>query len=146
MISFTVKDDSRFWQAIVNALICFFVWQATSFDTEFSKALFILSAVSTAYFTYLCHTYWHSPNTLLYLQLDHENNELCFIDGDEVRRFSIKKGSRANAFGIWLRLKYAGKNEDMFVQSNIFFARLQMDQRAFRALHRHLIWHIDQNK
>jgi len=48
MISFTVKDDSRFWQAIVNALICFFVWQATSFDTEFSKALFILSAVSTA--------------------------------------------------------------------------------------------------
>lgn len=146
MISFTVKDDGRFWQAIVNALICFFVWQATPFYTELNKALFILSAVSTAYFTYFSLTYWQSQSTLLYLQLDHENNELCFIDGDRVRRFSIKKGSRANAFGIWLILKQAGKNEDVFVPSKFFFARWQMNQRAFRALHRHLIWHIDQKK
>jgi hypothetical protein len=146
MISFTVKDDSQFWQAIVNALVCSFVWQTAQFDTQFSKAIFVLSAVTTVYFTYLSVIYWRLRSTLLYLQLDHENNELCFIESGGARLFSITKGSRANAFGIWLRLKSTGKDKDMFVQTKCFFARWQMNQRAFRAIHRHLIWHVNPTK
>jgi hypothetical protein len=143
VISFTVKDDSRFWQAVVNTFVCVFILQTTPFDTQLSKAFFIIYALFIVYFSYLSVHYWRSQSTLLYLQLDHENNQLCFVEYDGVRLFSISNGSKANAFGIWLKLKSADKDQDTVVQKQCFFARWQMNQRAFRAIHRHLIWHID---
>jgi hypothetical protein len=143
MLAFTIKDDTRVWQALFNAVICLFMWMQAKPDMALNVIFYAASASFSAYFIYSFWTNWRSGNAILYCQLDHQNNHLVFIESHNQRIFSLENGSKANAFGLWLRLKSSELEQGEVVKLQYFFARWQMTPRAFRALHRHLIWYLD---
>jgi hypothetical protein len=143
MFAFKIKDDTRLWQTLLNTLICLFMWIQAKPIIGLDLIFYITSASFSVYFIYSFFIHWHSGSALLYWQLDHQNNQLIFIESNNQRVFLFENGSRANAFGIWLKLKSPDKDQDEVIRLQYFFARWQMSNRAFRALHRHLIWYID---
>jgi hypothetical protein len=143
MISIFVKDDGNFWLMLVNTAICMLLVLFLSVQTSLSLFFLSLFFVPLLYFAALTHYHWHTSNSLLYFSLNHENNNIILYQGGASVAYMIGKKSKANSFGVWLELIRSEPQQQSCDVQRYFFTKWQMNSRAFRAFHRHIVWYLD---